>query len=267
MTRQSLSFALCDALAESIPDKKVEKARQVYSDWMKDRLSFDFSTSPPKRPGRPDQPTLLSPSQMPKRRKAGSLGNRIALLHAVAHIEFNAIDLALDIVGRFGHLMPKAFTDDWLKVADDEARHFTMINDRLCYFNSFYGALPAHDGLWESSMATAHDLAARLAIVPMVLEARGLDVTPSMVERFRHFQDPLSADILEQIYTDEVSHVEAGTVWFRYLCEKENKDHKAWYQDLVKTYFKGLLKRPFNVDARTRANLPHDWYDPLADLI
>lgn len=262
-----LSYHICQALLACDPHKKAALARQVYAYWSKDKLQHHFNHTPPTRPGRPEKPELLAPGKMPKRRKAGSTSNRIALLHAVCHIELNAIDLALDIVARFGTVMPTEFTTDWLKVADDEARHFSMVNSRLQEMGSHYGALPAHDGLWESSMATQDNLAARLAIVPMVLEARGLDVTPDMIARFEKFGDSQSAEILRIIYTEEVSHVAAGSKWFRFLADKENKQHEDWFQTLVQHYFKGLLKPPFNVPARDKANFPQDWYMPLAELL
>lgn len=262
-----LSHKINAALMAHDPAEKAALARAVYRDWQAGKLDFFFVDGPPERPGRPDKPELLHPTKMPKRRKAGSAGNRQALLHAVCHIELNAIDLALDMACRFGAQMPKDFTGDWLKVADDEARHFTMVNERLKEMDSFYGAMPAHDGLWESAMATAHDLPARLAIVPMVLEARGLDVTPAMIDRFEKFGDPASAAILSVIYSEEVDHVAAGTRWFKYLAGKENKDEQNWFQEKVQSYFKGMLKRPFNVEARDKANFPQDWYEPLADFI
>ena len=149
---------------------------------------------------------------------------RIALLHALAHIELNAIDLSWDIVARFagwseaGRRLPKAFFDDWVGVADDEARHHAMLEARLNRLGASYGDLPAHDGLWQASMATAHDLAARLALVPLVLEARGLDVTPAMIESLRRHGDDDSADALQIIHDDEIGHVAAGKRWFDFVC-------------------------------------------------
>lgn len=263
----TLSTAIIDVLLTADPVEKANGARCLFADWKNGTLKAVFDQTPPERPSRPEKPDLLHPAKMPKRRKAGSLSNKQALLHAVCHIELNAIDLALDIACRFGGQMPQDFTDDWLKIADDEARHFLMLNDRLKEIDCFYGALPAHDGLWESAMATAKDLPARLAIVPMVLEARGLDVTPAMIDRFQKFGDQKSADILSTIYTEEVAHVAAGAKWFRYLAKKNQQQEQEWFQSLVSHYFKGILKRPFNVDARTKANFPQDWYDPLADML
>lgn len=233
--------------------------------WRKGELGFAFDIAPPDRPARPENPTLLDPAQMPRRRKAGTAANRTALLHAVAHIELNAIDLAWDIVCRFGAEMPPEFTDDWVAVGEDEARHFTMINKRLADFDCTYGDLPAHDGLWQASQDTATDLMGRLAIVPMVLEARGLDVTPPMMARLRKFGDDTSADILQIIYDEEVSHVQKGSKWFHHLASERGLPPVETFHQLVKTYFVGVLKRPFNDDARSRAELSPAYYEPLAD--
>ena len=138
----------------------------------------------PDAPARPAEPVLLPANRMPKRGRAGSQRARIAMLHALAHIEYGAIDLAFDMVGRFGRQMPAAFIDDWVKVGADEALHFALLMRRLEALGSCYGALPAHEGLWEAAQATSHDVLARLAIVPMILEARGLDVTPATIVRF-----------------------------------------------------------------------------------
>lgn len=246
---------------------KAELAREVAAAWRAGTLAFAFTTQPPIRPARPDQPVLLLPGAMPKRRKGGTDANRRALLHAVAHIELNAIDLAFDIVARFGAQMPRSFTDDWIQVGDDEARHFTMLGSRLKAVDSFYGDLPAHDGLWQSAQDTSADLAARLAIVPMVLEARGLDVTPRMVDQFRGAGDSASAEVLQTIYEEEVAHVAAGTRWFKYLAKKQSRDAEVWFQELVREYFNGQLRKPFNKPARSKAGMPVSFYEPLAEML
>ena len=228
------------------------------------------ASAAPDRPARPDRPELKPPGQVPRRR-LGSVAGRFALLHAVAHIEFNAIDLAFDLVARFGgdprieEAERHRFISDWIAVGDDEARHFQMVRRRLQDLGGDYGDLPAHDGLWEAAGATADDLAARLAVAPMVLEARGLDVTPGMIDKLRAVDDHESADILEVIYREEVGHVAAGRRWFEAVCRSETADPKARFQSLVSERFKGDLKRPFNTDARGRAGLPGDWYEPLAE--
>jgi uncharacterized ferritin-like protein (DUF455 family) len=220
---------------------------------------------PPSRPARPARPGLLPPRAMPKRRNFGSLAGRLALLHALAHIELNAIDLAWDLVARFGDpALPGAFFDDWVEVAAEEAAHFGLLADRLRALGAAYGDLPAHDGLWEAAAATAHDLAARLVIVPLVLEARGLDVTPAMIGRLERAGDAASAAILERIYRDEIGHVAAGVRWFRYCCGARGSDPQAAFRETVRRYFSGALKPPFNCAAREKAGLPAAYYQALA---
>jgi uncharacterized ferritin-like protein (DUF455 family) len=202
---------------------------------------------------------------MPRRRNFGAPSGRVALLHALAHIELNAIDLAWDLVARFAAAgLPRAFFDDWLGVAAEEAEHFALLASRLDALGSAYGALPAHDGLWEAAAATAHDLLARLAVVPLVLEARGLDVTPEMILRLERAGDPDSAAILAGIYQEEIGHVAVGVRWFELLCRERGLDPEAIFHDRVGRYFTGPLKPPFNREARDRAGFPAAYYEPLA---
>jgi uncharacterized ferritin-like protein (DUF455 family) len=201
---------------------------------------------------------------MPKRGKGGSERGRVVLIHALAHIEFAAIDLAFDAVGRFGGQFARGFTDDWMQVGADEAMHFALLDRRLRQLGSHYGAMPAHDGLWEAAAATAHDALARLAVVPMVLEARGLDVTPSTIERFEAADDSITAKILTRILTDEVIHVRAGTRWFESACAEQNINPETMWQELVRTYFRGAIKPPFNDSARDSAGLTRGYYQALA---
>lgn len=269
MTTKTLSDAALDVLNTPSPRKKAEKTR-VYADaWRACEITEIGRVELPDRPARPEKPQLLSPTEMPKRAKAGSRRAKVALLHALAHIELNAIDLAWDVMAREfdlgGYTLPKEFYDDWIKVADDEAKHHMMLEDRLNDLGASYGDLPAHDGLWEASKKTAHDFAARLAIVPMVLEARGLDVTPNMIATMKKQEDFETARILQIIHDDEVTHVRAGTVWFEGWCAHHNKDVEETWQDLVRTYFNGRLKRPFNHPSREEAGMIRDWYEPLAD--
>lgn len=201
---------------------------------------------------------------MPKRGKAGSERGRIALVHALAHIEFVAIDLAFDLAGRFGSQFDRAFINDWMKVGADEAMHFALLDRRLRQMGSHYGALPAHGGLWEAAEATAHDVAARLAVVPMVLEARGLDVTPATIARFESIGDGASAKILTRIFNDEIAHVSIGTRWFESHCAVHGlSPHETW-QSLVSRHFGGAVKPPFNDSARGSAGLTREYYAPLA---
>jgi glutathione S-transferase len=163
-----------------------------------------------------------------------------------------------------GEDLPRGFFDDWVSVGDDEARHFTMLQARLATLGARYGDLPAHDGLWQAAEETRHDLMARLAVVPMVLEARGLDVTPAMIGRLRGAGDHESAHVLETIYTEEQAHVSAGGRWFAFLCAKHGEDAKASFHRLVRRHFRGALKPPFNRPAREAAGLPPEFYEPLA---
>jgi uncharacterized ferritin-like protein (DUF455 family) len=221
--------------------------------------------TPPRMPARPERPELLPPNEVPRRRP-GSAAGRVALLHAVAHIELNAVDLHWDIVARFTDAgLPLGFYDDWVKAADDEARHFTMICDCLGAMGSHYGALPAHAGMWRAAEDTAEDLAGRLAVVPMVLEARGLDVTPGMIAAFRAAGADQAVAALEVIYAEEVAHVAYGSKWFNWLCGRQGEDPKDAFHALVRRYFHGPLKPPFNEEKRAEAGMPPDFYWPLAE--
>jgi uncharacterized ferritin-like protein (DUF455 family) len=202
---------------------------------------------------------------MPKRRNFGTPAGGIALLHALAHIELNAIDLAWDVIARFASAeRQREFYDDWVGVAAEEAEHFALLADRLAVLGSAYGELPAHDGLWEAAAETSDDLLARLAVVPLVLEARGLDVTPEMILRLERAGDRDSAAILQRVYQDEIGHVAVGARWFERLCREHGLDPQAAFHDRVRRYFKGVLKAPFNRDARDLAGLAAGYYEPLA---
>ena len=221
--------------------------------------------SPPDRPARPDRPELLDPRDVPRRRP-GSLAGRQALLHAIAHIELNAVDLHWDIIARFAHVpMPLGFYDDWVKSGDEEAKHFTLLADCLEATGSHYGALPAHAGMWRAAEDTADDLPARLAVVPMVLEARGLDVTQGMIDIFRKAGDAQAVAALEVIHAEEVGHVAYGSKWFNFLCGRADTDPKEAFHDLVRRHFRGALKPPFDEERRAEAGLPPDFYWPLVE--
>ena len=261
---QSLGEAARAVLLTPDPHDKRRAARSLARAWRQGRLDHRCDTPMPDQPAWPAAPELLPPNQMPKRGKAGSERSRITLLHALAHIEFVAIDLAVDLVGRFGGEFPRAFVDDWIGVAADEAMHFALLDRRLRQLGSHYGALPAHAGLWESAQLTSDDALARLAVVPMVLEARGLDITPITIDRFQNAGDAVSAKILSRIYNDEIRHVTAGTVWFGWLCDERGFNAVETWQSLVKSRFRGVLKPPFNDSARHDAGLTQEFYAVIA---
>lgn len=247
--------AIRRALLTAGPAAKVMAARQVARDWRLGRLAFAFGAALPDRPARPVLPVLLAPNRMPGRGKGRSPRARVALWHALAHIEFVAIDLALDMAGRFGGEMGEGFVGDFLAVAADEAMHFALLDRHLRALGSFYGALPAHDGLWQAAEETAHDVAARLAVVPMVLEARGLDVTPAMLARVRAHGDAAGARILSRILDDEIGHVAAGARHFEKCARVRGSDTQTYWISLVRRHFRGGLKPPFNDSARVAAGL------------
>lgn len=265
---KSLIFGANYALTATDLDQKVQVTQTTARLWRERSLSLSdgIACIPPDRPGRPDKPELIPPSSVAKRPLKSKRG-RIALIHAIAHIELNAIDLALDIIVRFGREnMPRSFFDGWVKVADEEAKHFSLLRRRLQKEGHDYGDLPAHDGLWEAAGETGHDLIARLAIVPLVLEARGLDVTPPLVKKLREFGDHETADIFEIIYEDEKGHVAIGAKWFRFLCQRHGLDTARTFSELVSKFFRGSLKPPFNDRARAANGLTPLFYRSLSPL-
>ncbi|MEL6359853.1 MAG: ferritin-like domain-containing protein [Pseudomonadota bacterium] len=260
-----LDLAL-SVLNSGAPDSKCEAARTAGEMVQSASVSFEPQASEfPDRPARPKNPKLVSPRLL-KKRSLGTQSGRAALLHAVAHIELNAIDLAFDMAGRFAGeisemgLNTDQFIADWFNVGQEEAFHFSMINQRLGELGSGYGDLDAHDGLWQAAMDTSDSVLARLAIAPLVLEARGLDVTPGMISRLETVGDKISADLLRVIYRDEVGHVEVGTKWFLLICREKDLDPGTTFQDLVAKRFRSGLKGPFNVEARERAGMPGIFY-------
>jgi uncharacterized ferritin-like protein (DUF455 family) len=264
LTPPSLACAIRAALLTAEPRGKVMAARAVARDWRAGRLDFVFDVAMPDRPARPAEPELLAPNRMPKRGRGQSERGRIALYHALAHIEFVAIDLALDMAGRFGAELGRQFVSDFLSVAADEAMHFALLERRLRRLNSHYGALPAHDGLWDAAHETRHDVAARLAIVPMVLEARGLDVTPLTIERLRAAGDETGVRLLERILDDEIRHVRFGANHFSALCVSRDLSAEGLWKTMVERHFRGSVKPPFNDSARGSAGLPRSLYAALA---
>jgi uncharacterized ferritin-like protein (DUF455 family) len=253
-------------LATTDPIEKAFAARAARRAWQQGRLAHRFDAVLPDSPPRPARPELLPPGRMPKRGRAGSERSRIALLHAFAHIEYAAIDLAFDCAARFGAGLPRGFIDDWFGVGADEALHFVLLDRRLRDLGTRYGDLPAHEGLWEAAEKTRGDLAARLAVVPMALEARGLDVTPMTVARFEAVGDPRSARILNRIYSDEIRHVRTGTIWFESVCRAAGDEPANRWKSLISRDFAGIVKPPFNDSARAQAGLTLEYYGTLVPL-
>jgi len=256
----SIARAIRAALLENDPRAKVMRTRALVRDWRQGRLDFSFGVAMPDEPGRPARPELLPPNRMPKRGRGGSERGRIALWHALAHIEFVAIDLALDMAGRFGAEMGRDFVSDFLAVAADEAMHFALIERHLATLGSHYGALPAHGGLWDAARETAHDVAARLAVVPMVLEARALDITPHTLARVREAGDSRGARILSRILDDEIVHVRHGSTHFVAAAKRGGQSPESLWKSLVERHFRGTIKPPFNDSARREAGLPRSFY-------
>ena len=266
---RTLAAMAVEVLTTAEGREKTALGRRYAAEWFAARAAGTplpvGLAEPPLRPARPARPELLPPREVPRRRP-GSPQGRIALLHALAHIELNAVDLHWDIIARFTHHpMPAGFYDDWVKAADEEAKHFNLICDVLEAMGSHYGALPAHAGMWRAAEDTVEDLKGRLAVVPMVLEARGLDVTPGMIEVFRKQGSAQAIAALEVIYAEEVGHVAYGAKWFNWLCGRDGEDPKEVFHSLVRRYFHGALKPPFNEEKRAEAGLPPDFYWPLAE--
>lgn len=257
-----------DVLTTADPWEKCAKARSHAATWRKlreTRAPDAGRADPPLRPNRPERPELLSPRDVPHR-KPGTPEGRVAMLHAIAHIELNAVDLHWDLIARFPDIpMPIGFFDDWVQAGDDEAKHFGLVQGCLEALGHSYGDLPAHAGMWRAAEDTIEDIMARLAVVPMVLEARGLDVTPGMIRLFKQAKAAQAVETLEVIYAEEVAHVAYGSKWFHFLCGRHELDPKPTFHALVQKYFHGPLKAPFNEEKRADAGIAPDFYWPLAD--
>ncbi len=237
------------ALAAADWADKLARVRGIASDAPLDRTRQYVASG--VLPGRPPAPELVPPAQVPHRSMA-TLEGRAALLHALAHIEFNAVNLALDIVWRFAG-MPDAFYRDWLRVAQEEASHFDLLNQRLASLGYAYGDFPAHNGLWDMAERTRDDLLARLALVPRTLEARGLDASPLIRNKFAGAGDAPSAAIVDIILRDEIGHVAIGNDWYKRLCAERGQEPVACYAELAARYDAPRLRGPFNLEARRAA--------------
>ena len=237
------------------PAEKAAAARGLWTALREGALHVDperrLATEDDALPGRPALPRLVAADQVP-RRSPFTLAGRAALLHAIAHIEFNAINLALDAVWRFPG-MPEGFYRDWLQVASEEALHFTLLREHLATLGHAYGDFDAHDGLWRMTHSTRHDIVARMALVPRTLEARGLDATPPIQAKLAKAGDSRAVEILDLILRDEVGHVAIGNHWYRWLCRRDGLDPVAIYPELLARHAAPRLKGPYNMDARRAA--------------
>jgi len=251
-----------DCLQQSTPDQKSSCVKQLLADWQAGRLARETAPLEPiGEPGRPSRPRLVAPRELPRRKLTTAEGHA-ALIHAICHIEFNAINLALDAVYRFRDL-PADFYSDWLRVAAEEAYHFGLLRDHLRTLGHEYGDFAAHNGLWEMAVDTAHDAMIRMALVPRVLEARGLDVTPGIMQKLADIDDQRAVAILEIIQRDEVGHVEIGSRWFRYLCGQRKLEPESTFRDLLSRYMKGKIKGPLDRRARRQAGFSEAELDYL----
>ena len=258
MDKPSLFKQAEECIKSCLPQEKIRLSFETADQWQQQKLSR-HKISPIlkfENPGRPEKPELVPPREL-NRRKVSTKEGQAALIHSICHIEFNAINLAWDAVYRFQD-MPEEFYDDWVNVAKEEAYHFQLLSEHLASLGYAYGDFLAHNGLWESALDTAHDPMVRMALVPRVLEARGLDVTPGIVKKLKNIGDDRAVEILAIIHRDEIGHVKAGTRWFRYLCEQRGLNSENVFKDLINEYMKGILRGPFDHDVRKRAGFTED---------
>ena len=250
-----LRQATLEILAITDAQIKVSRVFQLFDEYHKQLVDMNpaalLNSQDLALPGRPQRPELIPPLQVPKR-KMDSVEGRVALLHSLAHIEFNAINLALDAIWRFPN-MPQQYYEDWLRVTKEEAYHFTLVNEYIQSFGFSYGDFSAHNSLWEMVERTQDSVIARMALVPRTMEARGLDAVPMIRDRFKQIKELGAVDILETILRDEIGHVAIGNHWFNFLCEKDNLSPITAYRDLAKKYSAPKLRGPFNFEARKQA--------------
>ncbi len=238
----------------------------LQADWLAGRIDPAVAAErvPIGQPGHPEKPLLVPPQQV-SRRRVDTRAGRAVLVHALAHIEFNAINLALDAAHRFAGMPPRYYAD-WLRVADEEARHFDLLNAHLATLDHAYGDFPAHNGLWDMALKTAHDPLVRMALVPRVLEARGLDATPLIAAKLKAAKDRRMVEILAIIERDEIGHVAIGNVWFGWLCAARGLEPEATFRRLLREFDAPALKPPFNLAARRAAGFSESELDWLATL-
>jgi uncharacterized ferritin-like protein (DUF455 family) len=249
------------------PEEKSDCATRLLHDWQTNQLAWPDTSALQdySMPGHPEKPLLVPPRELP-RRSVNTLEGRAALLHSIAHIEFNAINLALDAVYRFRD-MPRPFYTDWLGVAAEEAYHFTLVDRHLHALGYRYGDFAAHNGLWEMAMRTKDSALVRMAIIPRGMEARGLDATPAIMEKLKTSGDTHAMDILKIILRDEISHVEIGTRWFNYLCDSQNLSRQETFEQLMRRFINGRVKLPLHRQARISAGFTEAELDFLEGLV
>lgn len=259
----TLSQRAAECLDASEPALKVSLTQALYKDWCDNKVELDTDFIPDEigEVGRPEKPNLVPPGKVGKRSMHTEEG-RVILCHALAHIEFNAINLALDAAYRFTN-MPRQYYTDWLKVASEEAYHFSLLESYLNKRNAHYGDYDAHNGLWEMAQLTAHDVMIRMALVPRVLEARGLDVTPGILKKLVQARDDEFVEHLKIIQHDEIGHVAIGSHWFKTLCDERGLDYRQTFKQLIQDYMKGNLRGPFDEVARMQAGFTAE---EIADL-
>lgn len=245
-----LPACLAQCLLASEPASKVALTQALWAEWQQGLVNAGEAEVRVgiANPGRPAKPMLVSPMQVPRRR-LGSREGHAAMIHAITHIEFNAINLALDAAHRFAD-MPVAYYADWLRVAAEEASHFALLNQHLTSLGYAYGDFAAHDGLWEMAQKTTHDLLLRMALVPRVLEARGLDATPAITQKLQQIGDTRAVEILYIIAHDEIGHVAVGSRWFAYLCAQRGLEPAATFRNMLSEYAIPLPRLPINIEAR-----------------
>jgi uncharacterized ferritin-like protein (DUF455 family) len=255
-------------LVSTDPQIKVSRLGHLFDEYQGGRIALNlsevFDSANLNLPGRPAKPDLVAPKWVPKR-KMDTVEGRAILWHSLAHIEFNAMNLALDAIWRFPNI-PKAYYEDWLKVAKEESYHFSLINAHLQSLGFSYGDFPAHNSLWEMVERTSDSVIARMALVPRTMEARGLDAVPEIRDRFRQIQDDRAVEILEIILRDEIGHVLIGNRWFNFLCTKKSLSPITTYRELAEKYRAPTLRGPFNFEAREQAGFSSDELEILESL-
>ena len=268
MTMLELREASLAILANTDAQSKVSQLANLFDEYQAGRivvnLSGNFDGQNNCLPGRPAKPDLVAPKFVPKR-KMDTVEGRAILWHSLAQIEFNAMNLALDAIWRFPS-MPKAYYEDWLRVAKEESYHFSLINAHLQSFGFSYGDFPAHNSLWEMVERTTDSVIARMALVPRTMEARGLDAVPEIRDRFKQIKDDRAVEILEIILHDEIGHVLVGNRWFNFLCANDNLSSITTYRELAEKYRAPTLRGPFNLDAREQAGFTSEELELLESL-